>query len=74
MNSVSQKQLSSESIKRCAVFKINLAGQFVFVDEKFEQILKTKGEQLFGKNIQNYVDADSFDLIKTFLNSRNRFE
>ncbi|MFH2036685.1 MAG: PAS domain-containing protein [Candidatus Zixiibacteriota bacterium] len=74
MNAIAQKKSHTNSIKRCAVFKLNLVGQFVFVDEKTEQMLKIKGEQLFGKSIQDFVDIQSYELILALLNNRNHYE
>ncbi len=59
---------------RCAVCKIDLKGRFVYVDDKIESLLGHTKEHLFGKELQNFLEVPSRELIKDLLAGRNHYE
>ncbi|MCP4568036.1 MAG: PAS domain-containing protein, partial [FCB group bacterium] len=59
---------------RCAVFKIDLKGRFVFIDEETEKILGIAPEELFGCSIYDFISADSVRNLENILNCHNRYE
>jgi hypothetical protein len=63
-----------ESLKRCAVIKIDFNGRFVFVDDLAENLLGMPGENLFGRSIEEFLDRDSYDILHSVLNDGNRCE
>ncbi|HOP07371.1 MAG TPA: PAS domain-containing sensor histidine kinase [candidate division Zixibacteria bacterium] len=59
---------------RCAVCKIDLKGRFVYIDDKIENLLECTKENLFGRSITEFLDADSQDRINQLLTQRNHYE
>ena len=54
-----QQSHSEIGFKRCAVCKIDLKGRFVYIDERTEHLLGLTKEDLFGKNIIEFLDEPS---------------
>lgn len=59
---------------RCAVCKIDLRGRFVVVDSLTEDLFGFAGEELFGKEILDFLDRPSKILIEQTLAKRNHYE
>ncbi len=51
-----------------------MKGRFVYIDEEIEQLLGFTREELFGKNIIDFVDQQSAELIEQMLSKRNHYE
>lgn len=68
------KSRKDRETRRCAIFKIDLAGRFVYIDEKTEKLLKVPSESLFGQNIDNYLDKKSAETIRDTLNYGRLYE
>ena len=58
----------------CAVFKIDLKGRFVYIDDEVEELLGATLEELFGKSINEYISSQSRQLLDALLNCHNRYE
>ena len=69
-----QQSHSEIGFKRCAVCKIDLKGRFVYIDERTEHLLGLTKEDLFGKNIIEFLDEPSQKLIEQLLAQRNHYE
>ena len=69
-----QSQPEDEILKRCAVFKIDFGGRFVYVDALAERFLGAPAEQLFGRNVEEFLEHDSYEILQLVLNDRNRCE
>ena len=63
-----------DSVKRCAVCKIDLKGRFVYIDKKVEKLLGYPREELFGKHIQDYICKNSIEVIEHLFSQRNSYE
>ena len=63
-----------DSVKRCAVCKIDLKGRFVYIDKKVEKLFGYPREELFGKPIQDYICNNSIEVIEHLFNNRNSYE
>ncbi len=48
----------------CAVFKIDLRGRFVYIDDETEELLGLTREELFGKSIYEFISND-FQLCRS---------
>jgi PAS domain-containing protein len=68
------KSRKDREASRCAIFKIDLGGRFVYIDEKTEKLLKVPSESLFGQNIDNYLDKNSAETIRDILNYGRLYE
>ncbi len=61
-------------IRRCAVCKIDLKGRFVYIDDEFENLLGYTKEELFGKQLSEFLDEGSINLVEQLLGKRNHYE
>lgn len=69
-----QSQPGDEVLRRCAVFKIDFSGRFVYVDALAEKFLGAPAEQLFGRNVEEFLDHDSHQILQLVLGDSNRCE
>lgn len=67
------KQTNKES-GRCPVFKIDLKGQFVNIDDLTSDLLGLPAENLFGRNIKEFLDKDSYKKLFDIIQYGNRFD
>jgi len=65
-----EKQLSAA----CAVFKIDLKGRFVYIDDETEDLFGLTREELFGKSIYDFISSDSHQVLDTILGQHKRYE
>src|SRR5210317_2109052 len=70
---IEHKQTTNDS-KRCPVFKINLKGQFVNIDDLTSDLLGLPAENLFGRNIKEFLDKESFGKLTRIIQSGKRFD
>ncbi len=54
---------------QCPVFKIDRQGRFVYIDSRTEKLLGVSAEELFVKNIEEFLDKESFDALRHILDS-----
>ncbi len=73
VTTVDRKQTTKES-KRCPVLKIDLKGQFVNVDDLTSELLGLPPENLFGRNIKEFLDKDSYRGLVQIIQYGNRFD
>lgn len=59
---------------RCAVFKIDLKGRFVYIDDETEELLGFPRDELFGRSIYEFISNDSHQILDHILARRNRYE
>ncbi len=52
---------STRDLKRCPVFKIDLKGRFVNIDDLTAEMLGLPVEGLFGRNIKEYLIKESYN-------------
>ncbi len=69
---IERKQTTKES-KRCPVFKIDLKGHFVNIDDLTSDLLGLPDENLFGRNIKEFLDKDSNRKLIEIIQHGNRF-
>lgn len=58
----------------CAVFKIDLKGRFVYIDDETEELLGLTREELFGKSIYEYISGDSHQTLDAVMGHHKRYE
>jgi PAS domain S-box-containing protein len=58
----------------CAVFKIDLRGRFVYIDDETEELLGLTREELFGKSIYEFISSDSHQVLDIILGNHKRYE
>jgi len=58
----------------CAVFKIDLKGRFVYIDDETEELLGSPREELFGKSIYEFISTDSHLVLDKILGHHKRYE
>ncbi|MFH2050821.1 MAG: ATP-binding protein [bacterium] len=64
----------SDTVKRCAVCKIDLKGRFVYIDDEIEKLFGIPREDLFGKPIQDFICNNSRQVIELLFSQRNSYE
>lgn len=64
----------SDTVKRCAVCKIDLKGRFVYIDDEVEKLFDIPREDLFGKPIQDFICSNSRQVIEHLFRQRNSYE
>lgn len=60
--------------KRCAVAKIDLKGKFVYIDDSLEELFGEKRENLFGRDIKEFLTSESEQIINQIISVRNHYE
>jgi hypothetical protein len=65
---------AEKKIKRCAIFKIDLKGRFVYVDTMTEQFLQYPMERLFGRNIKTVLAEESYATILAIFRGERHYE
>ncbi len=70
---IERKQTTKES-KRCPVFKIDLKGHFVNIDDLTSDLIGLPDENLFGRNIKEFLDKDSNRKLIEIIQYGNRFD
>ena len=58
----------------CAVFKIDLRGRFVYIDDAAEELFGLSRVELFGKSLNEFISPESQQIIDGVLCRRNRYE
>lgn len=58
----------------CAVFKIDLKGRFVYIDDEVEELLGASLEELFGRPLGEYISTKSRQLLEDILARHNRYD
>ena len=58
----------------CAVFKIDLKGRFVYVDDETEELFGLSREELFGKSLYDFISPESHRLINDVFGRHARYE
>ncbi len=58
----------------CAVFKIDLKGRFVYVDDETEELFGLSREELFGKSLYDFISPESHRLINDIFGRHARYE
>jgi hypothetical protein len=75
VSSVSQEsKVTGNKPCRCPVFKIDLRGRFVNVDDLTAGILGYEPEYYFGKSIEEFLDEKSFESIQSILALGRNYE
>ena len=75
MNSpVTDPRAVERRLKRCAVFKIDLKGRFVYIDDLTEEILHCPRENLFGRDIKGFLSEESYTTLKTIFQRCRHYE
>ncbi len=60
--------------RRCAVFKVDLKGRIVYIDDTAEEVFGTSCDNLIGRLIFEYVAAESLKDLERLFNTRSRYE
>ena len=71
---VDNQDSRARELQRCPVFKIDLKGRFVNVDDLTEQLIGVQAENLFGRSIKDYLDKDSYRGLQDLIRSGSRFD
>ncbi len=74
MDAQISNRTDKKSFQRCALLKIDLIGRIVTVDHLTEQLLGLPGEELFGRDIAEFLNEESYEAIIKVLSNRNRYE
>ncbi len=62
------------TITRCAVFKIDLKGRFVYIDDETEELLGYSRDELLGKSVYEVISNGSLQDLEQVLNHHSRYE
>ncbi len=69
-----EKIITAKKLKRCPVFRVDLKGRFVNVDDLTEKLLGQPIEQFFGRNIMEFLDDESKLAVREVLSTGRHFE
>ncbi len=61
-------------LTRCAVFKIDLKGRFVYLDDLAEDLLQSPKECLFGRSVKGYLTEESYNTMMAILMRARHYE
>jgi len=70
----SDRKQTTIDAKRCPVFKIDLKGRFVNVDDLTSDLLGIPVENLFGRDIKEFLDKDSYRELAGIIQRGIRFD
>jgi len=68
------KKTERDGSRRCAVVKIDFNCRFVYVDAPAERLLGLPSENLFGRNIKEFLDEGAHTHLLSLLPSQNHYE
>ncbi len=60
--------------RRCAVFKIDLKGRLVYIDDFTETVFGLSRDELIGRSLFDFITAPSRLILETIFNRHNRYE
>jgi len=66
--------VQEKKLVRCPVFRIDLKGRFVNVDDLTEKFFGYPSEYYFGKNISEFLDESSQLIVEEILSTGRHFE
>ncbi|MBD3401376.1 PAS domain S-box protein [candidate division GN15 bacterium] len=72
--SVPANSTSETPVKSCAVCKVDLRGRFVYVDSHVEAMFGLSQEELFGRELKEFVDECHHEVVDRLLVRHSRFE
>ncbi len=72
--SAGETVLNEKKLVRCPVFRIDLKGRFVNVDDLTEKFIGQPSEYYFGKNISEFLDEPSQVVVEDVLSTGRHFE
>ncbi|SYZ73151.1 hypothetical protein TRIP_C21269 [Candidatus Zixiibacteriota bacterium] len=61
-------------LTRCAVFKIDLKGRFVYLDDLAEDLLLSPKECLFGHSVKGFLTEESYNTLNAILSRARHYE
>jgi len=73
-SAVRERRKNKAQLTQCAVFKVDRKGRFVFVDDLTEKILAAKCEDLYVKDIQDFLDESSRTALVHILECDKTYE
>jgi len=73
-DSAGETVIEKKRLARCPVFRIDLKGRFVNVDDLTEKFFGQPTEYYFGKNISDFLDESSRAVIEDVLCTGRHFE
>lgn len=65
MSAITEKETAAAV--RCAVFKVDLKGNLIYIDDETEELSGYSREELFGRSIYDFIPADSRHLMDVVL-------
>jgi hypothetical protein len=73
-NAIASYRSTESGIVRCPVFKIDLKGRFVYVDEMTEQLLGRPQDMLFGRSLRDFLSEKSYSILLTIFQRYRHYE
>jgi hypothetical protein len=64
----------SNRLFKCPVFRIDLKGRFVNVDDLTEKLFGYPREELFGRNLGDFLDEESNEALESIITRGRHFE
>ncbi len=61
-------------LTRCAVFKIDLKGRFVYLDDLSEDLLLSPKECLFGRSVKGFLTDESYNTLMAVFSRARHYE
>ncbi len=74
LNSVAERRTADSGIVRCPLFKIDLKGRFVYVDEMTERLLGRPQDLLFGRSLGNFLSEQSWSTLSAIFQRYRHYE
>jgi hypothetical protein len=71
---IEDEKTQSQGVVECPVFKIDFSGRFVFLDDLSERLLGLPREKLFGRSIREFLDEESYHLIRSIIRGGTSYE
>lgn len=74
LSSIADRRTAESGIVRCPVFKIDLKGRFVFVDDLTEKLLGRPQDMLFGRSLGNFLSEKSWLTLSAIFQRYSHYE
>jgi len=74
LNSIIDRRAAESEIVRCPVFKIDLKGRFVYVDDMTERLLGRPQDMLFGRSLGNFLSEKSWSTLSAIFQRYRHYE
>lgn len=74
LSTIADRRTAESGIVKCPIFKIDLKGRFVYVDDLTERLLGRPQDMLFGRSLGNFLSEKSWSTLSAIFQRYRHYE